>query len=152
MKTEKPRPTRGPVKIDISTEICLGLPMTRYRLYWTSDYGPSEIPLSDVNGKTPQAEANADLICAAFNAATEAADLGYDPIEAVRALPKVLTALWDLLEALDYAKTNCKPRGAVGRFFFEVGPDDHDHGMTTLARAALAAARGEKGEGDESSA
>jgi hypothetical protein len=40
-----------------------------------------------------QIDANARLIAAAGAAAHECAEMGYDPIEAVRALPQVLRAL-----------------------------------------------------------
>ena len=43
--------------------------------------------------ESPENPADAVLICAAFNAAQAAKELGYDPIAAVEALPKVLTAL-----------------------------------------------------------
>ena len=40
-----------------------------------------------------ETKANASLIAAAFNAATEAEDMGYDGLEAVRALPELLREL-----------------------------------------------------------
>lgn len=47
-----------------------------------------------------EADGNASLIVAAFNSATACADMGYDGIKAVEALPEALTVLRDELHAI----------------------------------------------------
>lgn len=51
-------------------------------------------------------------------------------------------ALRDLLDILDYARDNCKPRGAVGRFLFEVGHEKKEHATITETRAILVKGNG----------
>jgi len=55
-----------------------------------------------IQGQEPVA--NADLIVAAFNAAQEAKEMGYDPVAAVEVLPELLKALEDGVDAAKHAE------------------------------------------------
>ena len=46
-------------------------------------------------------------------------------------------ALTDLIETLDYAHNNVKPRGMVGRFLFGRQSETSEHAIISVARAAL---------------
>ena len=46
-------------------------------------------------------------------------------------------ALTDLIETLDYAHNNVKPRGMVGRFLFGRQSETFEHAIISVARAAL---------------
>jgi len=50
----------------------------------------------------------------------------------------LLAALKAIMHTLDYARDNCKPRGAVGRFLFEVKGGCGEHGDLFNARSAIA--------------
>ena len=58
------------------------------------------------------------------------------------AAPDLLAALKAVMHTLDYARDNCKPRGAVGRFLFEVKGGCGEHGDLFNARAAIEKAEG----------
>lgn len=86
------------------------------------------LPLLEKADATVQRDTNAALIAAAFDAAHAAAQLGYDPIEAVKALPRLLRTLETYLGELDKTAERFRvPDGAT------------QHGI----RAVLAEARGE---------
>ena len=56
----------------------------------------------------------------------------------IAAAPELLAALKAIMHTLDYARDNCKPRGAVGRFLFEVKGGCGEHGDLFNARSAIA--------------
>jgi len=92
-QSELPMPTRGPVLIEHD--------------HWLVDpdhderFGVTSVAVNALDTAyipcdqtaTKESEANAHLIAAAFNAATAAADLGFDPIAALEALPELLKAI-----------------------------------------------------------
>lgn len=57
------------------------------------DWWVAEVQNDVEDGTSIVVEANASLIAAAFNAATEVEDMGYNGLEAVKALPEILQAL-----------------------------------------------------------
>jgi hypothetical protein len=59
-------------------------------------------------------------------------------VKAVNLLPQVEKVLGEVIEMLDHARMNCKPRGQVGRFLFEVGHQEREHGTIQTLRALLA--------------
>ena len=80
MKTTKGGFTRAPVQIG------------GYTIYSVSNGDAIATALE--RGRDPRMiEANASLIAAAFNAATEIEDVGYDGLEAMRALVKMIELL-----------------------------------------------------------
>lgn len=69
-------------------------------------------PIAELKGRGPghlaEENANADLIAAAFNAATAATDLGFDPIGAIEALPELLRAAKDAMPELHDNEAWCE--------------------------------------------
>ena len=55
----------------------------------------------DEGTESVEEKANASLIAAAFNAATEVEDMGYDGMEAVKAVPEMVAALADVLGCIE---------------------------------------------------
>lgn len=88
------KPTPGPW-----AEVWFGSGPERGR--WVRQHTLSNVPMiARVSGAdrmldadSEEADANAHLIAAAGTAASEVADMGYDPVEAVKALPQALRAL-----------------------------------------------------------
>lgn len=115
-----PMPTRGPYKSQRSG-------------------GDNRHQISGANGRQiailwrdEHTKANSDLIIAAFNAATAAADLGFDPIAAVQALPELLRVLNGVEEWVKF-------------FHGQAGWDEYTKSPEVKAlRASLAAARTRK--------
>jgi hypothetical protein len=131
MSNELPMPTRGRVECGkLTTTSCGDIISVRGR--WLqiarsgNRYAAGFMFCAVAGGREDQHEANVTLCAAAFNAATAAADLGFDPIAAVEALPELLKALNDIAAWSDGPE--------VGAWFDNPGDAE-------LARTALAAAR-----------
>lgn len=116
MSKQLPMPTRGPVRIVEARgsrgELCY------HNLVDSCARSILMVPAWEGDGKV-----NADLIAAAFNAATAAQDMGFDPIGAVEALPT-------LLETVREYK-NCR----------SINPDDPCFECDQATDEALSAAR-----------
>lgn len=116
--------------------------------------GPNGKAIAFVDRQRASGEhlANSDLIAAAFNAATAAADMGFDPIAAVEALPKLLGGLQSTLRALDaIGVVHVAPEFQDDKTLLDTRADISAFGgsvavwgdAATFARKAIAAARGE---------
>jgi hypothetical protein len=83
----------------------------------------------------PQEEqrANAELTSAAFTAAQEVKEMGYDPVAVQKALPKILSAAEELLERVE---DDCRARN--------INP--YDEPSFTALEYALASAEGSDNE------
>lgn len=144
--SELPMPTRGPVLATGAVHLVKGNGDRGGAEEWCGDvyqvegngvkYRGGVCNLQSatcIDGIGPQeAEANSVLIAAAFNAAEEARKMGFDPIAAIQALPKVLDALGTLLKGAD----------SVGGYEWDA--DEEFYGGRELASIALAAARTRK--------
>lgn len=94
MSESLPMPTRGPVDGHKS--------YTRYGEIITRDFLNRVANVCHPGmGPTEETTANIDLIAAAFNAAEEARKMGYDPIAAVQAVPKMMKALTQVTSTAD---------------------------------------------------
>ena len=106
MKTEKARGgfTKGQFEVGIKHPSRIILNELRGRVVaFTCDP-------RDEGAESSEEKANADLIAAAFNSATEVEDMGLDGLEAVRMLPKTLIAL----RTISDFPCNCPPDGIWG--------------------------------------
>jgi len=102
-----PQPTPGPW--DFSAQ--RGEPGNCYN---AQVWGPDGDNIATIESTAPQfnATANARLIAAAGTAAQEAAEMGYDPVAAVEALPKSLKRVHDAIIDLQEAHTPGKAEDA----------------------------------------
>lgn len=78
-------PTRGPVEI----------PDNPFQCDQVFVNGTLICDVAGEVGDDPEVDANMALIAAAFNSSTAAADLGFDPVAAIEALPELLKKLVD---------------------------------------------------------
>lgn len=93
------QPTPGPWKI-------------RHGVVFSPEHYPGDInQIASILASTPnhhdEANANAQLIAAAGTAAQEAREMGYDPVAAVEALPKLLESTEQLLQAISAEASTC---------------------------------------------
>lgn len=127
MKTEKTRPGGLGKAIWLEKEWL--------DILWDEDFLTGVISSRYDNLQQQDAEKISQLWAATGTAASEVADLGYDPIEAVKALPRLLESLFGVHES---NRDMCFCLDTKGRGLGQCRWCD--------ARQALAAARGEKGE------
>lgn len=134
MTDQLPMPSRGPAewsdRVPLpGVEPSLQEPSPFARPLFTAD----GLPVLRHQAPWDVGEANRDLISAAFNAATAAADLGFDPIGAVQQLPMTMQVLGLI-------------QGHVSAAIAQMG-DKHGklNQIGVLVDRALAAARTRKG-------